>query len=74
MAKSKETNIFLATQVLKNMQVKPVPLIYEVIDLYNALKNGVHGIQLSEETAIGGFPEEFVFLIADMFEFVKRNP
>lgn len=74
MAKSKKTNIFLATQVLKNMQAKPVPLISEVIDLYNALRNGIHGIQLSEETAIGSFPEECVFLIADMFEFVRKQP
>jgi pyruvate kinase len=49
-------NVFLATQFLKTMEEKPVPTFPEVIDLYNTMKSGVFGIQLSEETAIGKYP------------------
>ena len=50
--------IFLATQFLKNMETHPIATIAETIDLYNTLKTGVYGIQLSEETAIGKYPAE----------------
>lgn len=72
-AKARGINVFVATQVLKNMQTQPVPLISEVGDLYNLLKKGIHGIQLSEETAIGNFPEECISLVIDMFEFVRSK-
>ena len=52
--------IFLATQFLKNMEQYPVPLIAEIIDLHKTIKTGVHGIQLSEETAIGKYPVDCV--------------
>ena len=50
--------VFLATQFLKNMEANPVPTIPEVIDLHNTLCSGIYGVQLSEETAIGQYPEE----------------
>jgi pyruvate kinase len=51
-------NVFLATQFLKNMEKKPLPLIAEAVDLYNSFKMGIYGIQLSEETAVGMYPKE----------------
>jgi pyruvate kinase len=59
--------IFLATQFLKNMEKSPVPSIAEVIDLYKTIKQGVYGIQLSEETAIGKYAVECVELVFDMY-------
>jgi pyruvate kinase len=50
--------VFLATQVLKSMEERPLPTIAEIIDLYNTIKKGIYGIQLSEETAIGKYPKE----------------
>ncbi|MCL2182034.1 MAG: pyruvate kinase [Chitinispirillia bacterium] len=50
--------IFIATQVLKHMEDRPIPTIAEIDDLYNISKKGVYGIQLSEETAVGGYVEE----------------
>ena len=73
-AKSMGVNIFIATQVLKNMQTRPIPLIAEAVDLYNILNEGVHGVQLSEETAIGEFPEECVSFIREMLEFTYKKP
>ncbi len=59
--------IFLATQFLKNMEKSPVPSIAEVIDLYKTIKQGVYGIQLSEETAVGKYAVECVKLVFDMY-------
>jgi pyruvate kinase len=55
--------VYLATQLLKNMEHYPVPLIPEVIDLCRSIKYGISGIQLSEETAIGKYPIECVELV-----------
>ena len=60
-------NIYLATQFLKNMEQKPIPLIAEVMDLHKTIKKGVSGIQLSEETAIGKYPVECAKVIRDIF-------
>lgn len=58
--------VFLATQFLKNMEQNPIPTIAEVVDLTHTLKQGVYGIQLSEEVAIGKFPLECLKLIEDI--------
>lgn len=47
--------VFLATQFLKSMEINPVPTMPEVIDLYNTLKSGIYGVQMSEETAVGKY-------------------
>jgi len=60
--------IFLATQFLKNMETQPIPLIAELMGLHEAINSGVSGIQLSEETAVGKFPEECVKLVFDMYK------
>jgi pyruvate kinase len=60
-------NIFLATQFLKNMENSPVPLIAELIGIHDAIKSGITGIQLSEETAVGKYPVECVKLIFDLY-------
>ena len=49
--------VFLATQFLKSMEYNPIPTIPEVIDMYNTLKSGIYGIQMSEETAVGKYPK-----------------
>ncbi|WP_419771197.1 MAG: pyruvate kinase [Candidatus Marinarcus sp.] len=60
--------IFLATQFLKSMENNPIPTIAESIDLYNTLKSGIYGIQLSEETAIGKYPKECLNIIEKMLK------
>ncbi len=59
---------FLSTQFLKNMENSPVPSIAEIIDLYNTLKMGVYGIQLSEETAVGKYPEKCLDVIKKIIQ------
>lgn len=60
--------IFLATQFLKSMVERPIPSIAEIIDLYNTFKQGVYGIQLSEETAVGKYPMECLEVIKKMIQ------
>ena len=66
-------NVFLATQVLKNMETKPIPTIGEIEALYEIMKSGVYGVQLSEETAVGRYVPECVRLLEQMDQEVKSE-
>lgn len=61
-----DVKVFLATQVLKNMETKPLPTIGEVEALYEIMKSGVYGVQLSEETAVGRYVPECVQALEQM--------
>lgn len=61
-----DVKVFLATQVLKNMETKPIPTIGEIEALYEIMKSGVYGVQMSEETAVGRYPAECVQLLECM--------
>lgn len=61
-----DVKVFLATQVLKNMETKPIPTIGEVEALYEIMKSGVYGVQMSEETAVGQYVKECVELLEKM--------
>ena len=65
--------VFLATQFLKNMEIHNIPLISEVTALHDAIKNGISGIQLSEETAVGKYPIECVKLVFDVLHYVHSH-
>jgi len=61
-----DVKVFLATQVLKNMETRPIPTIGEIEALYEIMKSGVYGIQMSEETAVGRYVPECVRLLEQM--------
>jgi pyruvate kinase len=65
-ALARNKKVFLATQLLKTMETMPIPTIAEVMDLTHALKQGIYGIQLSEEVAIGKYPLECLKLIEEI--------
>ncbi|AXH10891.1 pyruvate kinase [Malaciobacter halophilus] len=65
--------VFLATQFLKTMEINPIPTIAETIDLYNSLKSGIYGLQLSEETAIGNYPELCLDVINKQIKNIKEE-
>jgi len=65
--------VFLATQFLKSMELNPVPTIPEVIDLYNTLKKGIYGIQMSEETAVGKYPKLCLDTIAGLIDEINEE-
>lgn len=66
-------NVFLATQVLKNMETKPLPTIGEVEALYEIMKSGVYGVQMSEETAVGRYVPECVAMLNQMSQEVESE-
>ena len=55
------------------MEINPIPSIPEVIDLYKTIALGVHGIQLSEETAIGKYPSKCVSTLTEINKIVNRK-
>jgi pyruvate kinase len=57
----------IAGQILEHMTHFPEPTRSEVVHLYNALKDGFDGIVLSDETAIGQYPDN----IADLMNKIK---
>ena len=71
-AKINGVKTFLATQFLKNMEINPIPSIPEIIDLYNTVADGVYGIQLSEETAVGKYPYDCVQVVRNIIK-KKQN-
>lgn len=68
-----DVRVFLATQVLKNMELKPLPTIGEIEALYEIYKSGVYGVQMSEETAVGQYVKETIKILNDMFYAVKEE-
>lgn len=66
-----DVKIFLATQVLKSMETKPIPTIGEIEALYDIYKSGVYGVQMSEETAVGKYVQNCVKVLQDMEQEVK---
>ena len=68
-----DVKVFLATQVLKNMETKPLPTIGEIEALYEIMKSGVYGVQMSEETAVGRYVVECVELLNQMDQEVRSE-
>ncbi len=68
-----DVKIFLATQVLKGMETKPIPTIAEVEALYEIYKSGVYGVQMSEETAVGKYVVNCVNILRDMEKEVRSE-
>lgn len=61
-----DVRVFLATQLLKNMEANPIPTIDEIEALYEIYKSGVYGVQMLEETAVGQYVRECVKILDDM--------
>lgn len=55
----------IATQLLWSMQERAVPTRAEVLDIYNAVLDGVGGLMLTGETAVGRHPVEAMTYLAN---------
>lgn len=69
--KTRRKDVFLATQFLKNMETRPIPLIPEILDLSSSIQQGISGVQLSEETAVGMYPLECIRLVWQVYHQFK---
>ena len=65
--------VYVATQFLATMEHSPIPMVSEVTGLYEMIKLGVSGIQLSEETAVGKYHVEAVRWIRDIERLVDAE-
>jgi ATP sulfurylase len=55
--------VYVATNLLESMITDPGPTRAEVNDIYNTLEDGVNGLVLAAETAIGRYPIQCVEMI-----------
>jgi len=65
--------VFLATQFLKSMEHNPIPTMPEIIDMYNTLKSGIYGLQMSEETAVGKYPKNCLDTIVGLISEIETE-
>ncbi len=67
-----KTPIYVATNLLESMVTRMEPTRAEVNDVYNTLIDGVTGLVLAAETAIGKYPEKCIEMIIKISKTVKN--
>ena len=71
-AKSKETPVYVATNLLESMIKTSTPTRAEVNDVASTLLMGADGLVLAAETAIGKYPTESVIMINSLIKQYKK--
>lgn len=66
--------VITATQMLDSMRVSTTPTRAEVNDIANAILDGTDAIMLSDETAVGLYPERAIAVMSRVAREVETDP
>ena len=64
---------YVATNLLESLTSEPSPTRAEVNDIYNTLADGVDGLVLAAETAIGKYPESCAKMVTSVVQQFLRS-
>lgn len=65
--------VITATQMLISMVDNPTPTRAEVTDVANAIFDGTDAVMLSNETAVGKYPDKAVEMMAKIIQTTEKN-
>lgn len=72
-AKENNTSVYVATNLMENMILQSQPTRAEINDIVSTINNGVDGLVLAAETAIGKYPVDSVRILSNVIYETEKN-